>query len=628
MTNAFHWPAGAGNVETRQDEVETLVWWQRLPLMAIVFSILAVAVILALNIPNARDYVGADNDDGMRLVEVRDLLAGQGWFDMMQYRLGLNGGTLMHWSRVIDAPIAGLILLFGLFTDAHRAEVLAVTIWPLLFVPLLIVAVGLGARRLGGYAAMNIAMALTGLLVISTNKFLPGAIDHHNAQLVLVAGLAAVLLDSRYGATNYAVGGVLAAIAIAIGAETTPLIAAACLGVTALWVYHGSAFRPAAMAYGLALAIAVSVLFFATVPPSRYSAVTCDSLSLGFYALATLGGLGMALTARYGSEWTLKGRLAAAGANGAVVLVAAVIIAPKCLGNPLADLDPLLVTLWLDKIVEAQSIFSEIRSEPATLGGFYATGFFAIAVSVMRILRDDRREGHAVLLLLLLMAWGIALVQVRGAVFANMLAIVPLSLMIAELRRIANAEPQNIAAGAIFFAVTLASVPSAWVVAGVAPTEGAKGILNSIQGIRSTDTDEDGVAAPSCTTETAVSGLVDLPAGVVVASNSVGVPLLRFTNHSVLTAPYHRNQAGMLTELHIGLASAREAMAFLRGSKASYLAYCATDTQTREITKLAPNGLYADLAVNRLPSYLRPLPKVPGSGLRLFKVIETEASGG
>ncbi len=53
---------------------------------------------------------GGDNDNLMRLAEVRDLLSGQGWFDLHQYRMGVEGGTVMHWSRLVDAPLAAIIL--------------------------------------------------------------------------------------------------------------------------------------------------------------------------------------------------------------------------------------------------------------------------------------------------------------------------------------------------------------------------------------------------------------------------------------------------------------------------------------------------------------------------------------
>lgn len=615
MTNVNRPSARAARFDTSPCEPAS-PWWSRLPVMAGLFSLLAIAMILALNPPGAVDYVGADNDDAMRLVEVRDLLAGQGWFDMMQYRLGLAGGTLMHWSRLIDAPLAGLILFFGLFLEKTAAEAVALAIWPLASVPPLIYAIGLGARRLGDVAAMNIAMGFAVILVVTSNRFLPGAIDHHNVQLVIVAGLAAVLLDGRYGPANYAIGGLLAALALAIGAETTPLIAAVCLAVTGLWAWRGAVFAPAASAFGLSLALSISVFFFATVPPSRYAVVTCDNLSFGFYALAALGGALMMLSARFASGWNFRRRLGVIAGNGVLIGLAALVLAPQCLGNPLAGLDPLLVTLWLDKVTEAQSFLATVRNEPALVGGFYAVGFFGAAVSLSRVLRDDRAEGHALLFLLIAVSWIIALIQIRGAIFANLLAILPLSLLVSELRRRANAEPQDIAAGFCFFAVTLASVPAVWVVGGVLPTESLNGIMTRLQGQAPVEIEE----GETCAGEAALSPLAALPPGVVAAPSNLGTAILRFTGHRVLTAPYHRNQAGMLTELHIGLAVPKEAEAFLRGAHVTALAFCPSDPQTRAIAGTKPDGLYAEMLAGRIPAYLEPLPKAEGSGLQVFLV--------
>ena len=46
-----------------------------------------------------------DPDDTLRMVQVRDLLAGQGWWDLHQYRVAPPQGMLMHWSRLVDAPL-------------------------------------------------------------------------------------------------------------------------------------------------------------------------------------------------------------------------------------------------------------------------------------------------------------------------------------------------------------------------------------------------------------------------------------------------------------------------------------------------------------------------------------------
>ena len=71
------------------------------------YALVVIALLLAVSLPFATDYVGGDNDDTMRLVMVRDLLSGQGWFDTVQYRLGLAGGTPMHWSRPVHWRAAG-----------------------------------------------------------------------------------------------------------------------------------------------------------------------------------------------------------------------------------------------------------------------------------------------------------------------------------------------------------------------------------------------------------------------------------------------------------------------------------------------------------------------------------------
>ena len=52
-----------------------------------------------------------DTDDNMRISQVRALLAGQDWFDLRQYRLNPPFGADIHWSRLVDLPLAGLILL-------------------------------------------------------------------------------------------------------------------------------------------------------------------------------------------------------------------------------------------------------------------------------------------------------------------------------------------------------------------------------------------------------------------------------------------------------------------------------------------------------------------------------------
>lgn len=577
------------------------------------YSLVAIALVLAISLPFATDYVGTDNDDAMRLVVVRDLLAGQSWFDTTQYRLGLDGGTLMHWSRLVDLPIANLISFFLLFTDQAHAEAIALAVWPALLVVPVLAGMGLAAYRLGGAMAMHATLVLTAVFVVALNRFQPGSIDHHNVQLALVAGIVAMLLDPGMRARDHTVAGLLSGLAIAIGAETTPLIGAVCLVVALRWVWHGPTFREAAAAFGLSLALTITLAFFATVAPSHYTQVTCDSLSYGFYALATLGGGALFLTASRASGRSLRGRLTALAGAGVIIAAAVLVIAPGCLANPLDTLDPLLKTFWLSGVIEAQSAVAQFRLEPGSIGSFYAPGLLAMLVCLWRVRRGERAEAHLLVFALLAVAFAVSLIQIRGAIFSNMLSALPLGLAIADMRKASNADPKNLKLGLAFIALTLASVPASWALAGAMLPGRSQQKLSA--GLST-------APAPrlSCIAEASIAPLAAEPVGVVAGASNLGAPILRYTGHRVLSAPYHRNQGGMLTELHIGLSNPRQAEAFLRGAHVTLLAFCPDDTQTRDLAKAEPGGLYADLLKGRVPDYLEPVAGTKNASLRLYRV--------
>jgi hypothetical protein len=578
----------------------------------LLYSLLLMIAIAALKIPNAKDYVGADNDDGMRLVEVRDFLNGQGWFDLMQYRMGLGQGTLMHWSRLIDLPIATLIKFFGLFLAQERAEAVALVIWPFSLIIPSLWGMGLAGRRVGGVFGMHIALGLAALLLVTSNRFLPGSIDHHNAQFALVAIMTAMLLDEDHRPLSYAIAAFSAALAIAIGAETTPFVAGVCLVVSLAWAWDGEAFAPAAKAFGLTLALSISLFFFGTVPPRFYAAVTCDNLSLGYYSLAAIGGGLLLFAAAFASRASRLLRFGVIAGIGAAVLASAVIIAPQCLHNPLADLDPMLVKLWLSRVQEAQSIVASFQQDPYTIGFFYATGVFAIAVCLFRLFYADRIRIHLILLFLLLIGWGIAAIQIRGAMFSNLLAVFPLTMLVIDIRRVSNADSDNGAAALSYILTVLLSVAAVWGLVG--------GFVGERLGNNAVEV-ADAKEKPTCMSREMIAPLAALPPGLVAGPSDMGVSILRFTDNRVLAAPYHRNQGGMLTEMHIGLAKPAEAEAFLRGTGVTVLAFCRTYSQTREIAQLKPDGLYAQLEKGNVPSYLQRLPMPDGAPVQFFRYV-------
>jgi hypothetical protein len=600
-------PEAAGTTEKKAP-----LGWSHPAFAALVYAAIVIVAQLIIH-RNLADYVGADNDDAMRLVEVRDFLAGQGWFDMMQYRLGLAGGTLMHWSRFIDLPIASLILFFRMFLSPEGAEAAALTVWPLMLVLPLIFFMGLAGRRVAGVEGMHFSLILTALFILLSPRFVPGSIDHDNVQLGLVALTVAMLVDENYRPRNFAIAAVALAVQLGIGAETTPFVAVACMSVACLWAWKGEIFAPAAKAFSLTLAVAVSAAFFSLVPPRLYSMVTCDNLSLGFYGITSAGCVGLLLSSLFASRLSRPRRIAILVVNGAFVLATTVALAPQCLRNPLSDLDPMLIDLWLSRVTEAQSIFSVAHHQPDTLGAFYATGLLAMLICAVRILRGNRASLHAILLALIAINWMITLVQVRGAEFANLLAIPPLALAIAELRKTYIADPKNLRSVLLYAGTLLASVPAVWAVAGTLATKGGVDGFMAAAPVKAEET-------ANCASRQALAPIADLEPGVVAAASNMGAPILRFTPHRTLSGPYHRDPDGMMAELLIGLAEPQQAESLLHGAKVTIVAFCKGDPQVELVSERAPNGLYAQLTAGHVPAYLEPIAAPAESDVKFFRV--------
>src|SRR5919202_588801 len=100
-------------------------------MLLVIWLIVAVAK-TALALPDLIDRTFPDPDDAMRLLQVRDWLGGQSWWDVTQYRLNPPFGGPMHWSRYIDLPIAGVELLFRPLVGQYNAETAALVIVPML----------------------------------------------------------------------------------------------------------------------------------------------------------------------------------------------------------------------------------------------------------------------------------------------------------------------------------------------------------------------------------------------------------------------------------------------------------------------------------------------------------------
>ncbi len=208
---------------------------------------------------------------------------------------------------------------------------------------------------------MFAAIPLTVLFVLQVHRFEPGGIDHHNVQMALIAIVAAALVDPLHRASSYALAALAAAMALAVGAETTPLLGVAAIIVAVRWAVLGKPYAAAASSFGLLFALFTGAAYVATVPRVLYTTVTCDNLSFGFLTLTVYGGVALFAASTLASRAPLAVRFAILALIGVGAAGLTLTVMPQCLQNPLSGLDPLLKEIWLDRVTEAQSVFRQAQ---------------------------------------------------------------------------------------------------------------------------------------------------------------------------------------------------------------------------------------------------------------------------
>ena len=560
-------------------------------------------------------------DDAMRLVQVRDFLAGQGWFDLTQYRLSPPDGVPMHWSRLIDLPLALLIRAGEMLAPSALAERVGTIVWPAGLLLLYLAGVARLARVLAGDAAARLALIFAALTAPVLQHFRPGAIDHHNAQLVLLVwslALAARSPAPREFSRDAALAGAkcafMCALSLAIGLEMAPAIAALAAMIALRWIVHGAAVWPATAAFALAFAAATLALFAATVPPAHYGVAACDALSIVHVLAAGIGGIGLGALAaarRLTSVWR---RLGAAAALGALVLATMAFGFPACLGDPYGALDPRLAALWLSNVSEARNVLSMLRDLPQELPLHYGLPAAALVLGVIRARRAPPAErwSWAVCLAVLAALSLVALWQVRGCAAANAVA---LALVPAALVRGLPAPDGR----AVFFGLGRAALIAAFLInplaliaignAGARAVEIATGAQRPI-------VIADGPG--TCRRAADYAPLARLPRGLVLGFIDAGPFVLMETPHAVLAAPYHRNIKGNAAMLDVMLASPDAAAARLQALGVDYVAVCPGAPERYNYAAYAPDGLLAALSRGEVPDFLERLP-LDGTDLAVYR---------
>lgn len=547
---------------------------------------------------------GPDGDDVMRLVQIRDLLAGQGWFDLYQYRLGPDGGTLMHWSRIPDLPIVVLTGLFDLFLPQETALAWAISVWPPLSLLIVLGGLALAARNLGDGKLLVFTFIVALPVMFAHFRFLSGAIDHHNLQLGFLAVAVGAALDRRAAPGMMAFGATMLALSVAVGIELYPFVAVLC-GFHALdWALRGVPVKQATVAFGLILAGMAALCFFATVPPALWGRVYCDSYSIISFLALAIGGCGLALAAAFLSGRGLRARLAGLAGIGLACGVLFVFQGPQCLANPIDVLAPDVRELWFNSITEARPMFAQADGRWPFVAYAMGTSIVGLCVSLYAIFRGREMRAHILFALLLAMAIVLMLYQVRFYVFGSLLAIVPCALWTADVYTRGREQGGSRIA---YLAPLVLSNPALWA---LPPTMFAPMA-------------EEKATESACLSGETLTALESVPPGMILSDANVGAYLLNESPHSVMSANYHRDTAGIAASLKAFGLPPEDVPALLTENQVDYVLFCPGASENRTFSRLRPGGFLARLTSGDAPVWLQavgPDPQDEASG-RLYRVV-------
>ncbi|TPG52857.1 AcrB/AcrD/AcrF family protein [Sphingomonas glacialis] len=547
-----------------------------------------------------------DTDDNMRLMQVRAWLGGQGWYDLRQYRLNPPLGFDMHWSRLVDLPLAGLIVLLRPFVGPREAEMLACGIAPLL--PLGIVLLGLGAtvRRLVSVYAWPLGIVLLLCCSATMLMYMPERIDHHGWQLAMLSLAVAGLSDPK-GARGGAIVGVASAVSLTIGLEMLPYAALAGSILTLRWIWDRSE-APRLAIYALCLG-AGSGLGYALFASYADAVLRCDALTPVWLSVMVLAGallfaMGWANPA---NRWV---RLGLAIAAGAIIVVGFALVFPQCLGRP-EQASPELQENWLNMIREAKPIYSHPFRVAFPVAVMPIVGVIGAAVATWRARGTALGGAWATVLLFVTGAALLLLWQARAGPAAQMLSVpgaVALGwLLIPMLQGSRSALVRVLGTAAAI--VLIGSGLFAGLAIRFLPIDRPSKRVQIIDR-----------ASGQCPTMTALRPLDRYPAQTIFSFIDLGPRIITITHHDAIAGPYHRNGAAILDVQHAFSGSPENFRAIAKRHGATLLLVCPNMAESTIYRVRAPGGFYDQLAHRKTFDWLEELPMPAKSPLRLWRI--------
>ena len=563
----------------------------------------------------SRNELGAlgfrDPDDAMRLQQVRDWLSGQPFLDVSQHRVNPPFGGPMHWSRIVDAPLAAMILILRPMVGSNLAEIVACSAVPLTLLGALAWAVHCASARVAGKSAAMLAPVLVLITPTILVQFGPLRIDHHGWQILMAAIALAGAMDphARRGGV---VAGTAMAVWLQISSEGLPY-AALFAAILALrqWRDRDEVARFVAYALTLGGAALFLLAILRGLPPLVQA--QCDALSAAYVwpllAFAVVTPLAFHL-----APASALGRFLAAGSGALAAAALFVITGRPCLtGDPFQALGPIAYKLWYLHVMEGRPIWEQGRSMMGLILLPPLAGLTGSLLAVRASESAKARDRWLAVVLLLTGSTLIAMLVMRAMSVAHVLVLPGLAWLMLRLFR--RAQQQSATLPRVFASSAVALLtPAALCALWIAVTASA-------------DDKAEKAATPAgeCRSADALAPLRQLPRSTLFAPLDMGPDILIRTHHNVIGTAHHRNAAGITAVVEAFTAPpsrARDILSALNSGKGpDYLVTCGGLNEFRHYADEHPGSLASVLDKGATPAWLKPVKVQSTAALRVYRIM-------
>lgn len=599
---------GGGIKEKREGDVSTT----RFTIGVLSVWLLACAILLAIMWGNILSLTMPDPDDYLRLQQVRDWLGGQSFFDVSQYRIDPPRGVPMHWSRIVDLPLGGLIVALRPLLGPVVAERVTVAIVPLITLGGSIVAIALIGVRLADRRAALIAVMLSAATPLLLFHVMPLRIDHHGWQTMLGLFTVGACFDPRPRRGGL-VAGLCAALWLAISLEALPMVAAIGALLAVRFVIEGEDRGAATrfQAFAALWAAAGIALFAAFHGRAAWSLYYCDAVSPAWFgpmvAAPALAALGIPFTRVRGRTGRIVLLLGAA-AVAAALLVA---MAPACLRGPFAALDPVVRHYWYENVVEGLPVWRQPADNANLLIGFPLIGMVGCLLGQRSAATAGAQRNWLAMLALLLGAYAVSLLVQRAGGFAHGCALPGTGYLLARLLDRIGRWRHAIVRVLVSAGAITALSPVGAMAAGDLATDRVGEQPAKVAAVR---------AALAHAPRDRFAALARMPRSYILTGLDLTPRLLVMTPHSYAGSGHHRDQAAIRRVINAFRGPPEVAHRIMTAHGMAYLLVDPGSTEAEIYARDAPHGLMADLLAGKPPAWLERV-ALPGSDLRMWRRV-------